>query len=57
MLLGLSDDQEFFRETTERFLVEQVPPDALRALRDDPAGFDPRVLAPRRRARAGPRCW
>ncbi len=41
MLLGLSDDQEFFRETTERFLVEQVPPDTLRGLRDDPAGFDP----------------
>ncbi len=40
MLLGLSDDQEFFRETTARFLVEQVPPDALRALRGDPAGFD-----------------
>ena len=28
--LGLSDDQEFFRETTERFLSEQVPPDAVR---------------------------
>ena len=41
MPLGLSEDQEFFRETTERFLAEQVPPDALRALRDDPAGFDP----------------
>ena len=41
MLLNLSDDQEFFRETTERFLTEQVPPDALRALRDDPTGFDP----------------
>jgi alkylation response protein AidB-like acyl-CoA dehydrogenase len=40
MLLGLSDDQEFFRATTERFLTEQVPPDTLRALRDDPAGFD-----------------
>ena len=41
MLLGLSEDQEFFRETTERFLAEQVPPDTVRALRDDPAGFDP----------------
>jgi alkylation response protein AidB-like acyl-CoA dehydrogenase len=41
MLLGLTEDQEFFRETTERFLTEQVPPDALRSLRDDPAGFDP----------------
>jgi alkylation response protein AidB-like acyl-CoA dehydrogenase len=41
MLVALTEDQEFFRETTERFLVELVPPDALRALRDDPAGFDP----------------
>jgi alkylation response protein AidB-like acyl-CoA dehydrogenase len=41
MLVALTDDQEFFRETTERFLVELVPPDASRALRDDPAGFDP----------------
>jgi alkylation response protein AidB-like acyl-CoA dehydrogenase len=37
----LSDDQEFFRETTARFLTEQVPPDVVRSLRDDPAGFDP----------------
>ena len=28
-------------ETTERFLAEQVPPDVVRSLRDDPAGFDP----------------
>ena len=41
MLLDLSGDQEFFRETTERFLAEQVPPDVVRSLRDDPAGFDP----------------
>ena len=41
MLLDLTEDQEFFRETTARFLTEQVPPDALRSLRDDPAGFDP----------------
>ncbi len=41
MLLGLTDDQEFFRATTDRFLLEQVPPDALRALRDDAAGFEP----------------
>ena len=41
MLLGLSQDQELFRETTERFLAEQVPSDTLRTLRDDPAGFDP----------------
>ena len=41
MLLNLSEDQQFFRETTDRFLTEQVPPDALRALRHDPTGFDP----------------
>ncbi len=41
MLLGLSEDQEFFRETTDRFLAEQAPPDAVRALRDDATGFDP----------------
>ncbi len=41
MFVALSEDQEFFRETTARFLTEQAPPDALRALRDDPAGFDP----------------
>ncbi len=41
MLLNLSEDQEFFRETTNRFLNEQVPPDAVRALRHDGRGFDP----------------
>ncbi len=41
MLLGLSDDQRFFQETTGRFLAEQAPPDAVRALRDDVSGFDP----------------
>jgi alkylation response protein AidB-like acyl-CoA dehydrogenase len=41
MLLNLSEDQEFFRETTDRFLTAQVPPDAVRALRHDTAGFDP----------------
>jgi alkylation response protein AidB-like acyl-CoA dehydrogenase len=40
MLLNLSEDQQFFRETTDRFLSEQVPPDAVRALRADPTGFD-----------------
>jgi alkylation response protein AidB-like acyl-CoA dehydrogenase len=40
MLLELSSDQEFFRETTERFLREQVPVTELRRLRHDPAGFD-----------------
>ena len=41
MLLGLTDDQEFFRETTARFLDEQATTDALRAARNDPGGFDP----------------
>jgi alkylation response protein AidB-like acyl-CoA dehydrogenase len=41
MLLNLSEDQQFFRETTDRFLTEQVPPDTLRQLRHDPIGFDP----------------
>jgi alkylation response protein AidB-like acyl-CoA dehydrogenase len=40
MLLGLSDDQEFFRDNTARFLAEQVPADTIRGLRDDPVGFD-----------------
>ncbi len=39
MLLDLSSDQEFFRETTARFLAERVPVAELRRLRDDPAGF------------------
>lgn len=41
MLLEPSSDQEFFRETTARFLTELVPVGRLRELRDDPAGFDP----------------
>jgi alkylation response protein AidB-like acyl-CoA dehydrogenase len=41
MLLGLSDDQQFFRETTARFLVEHAPSDTVRALRNDATGFDP----------------
>jgi len=41
MLLNLSEDQEFFRQTTDRFLTEQAPPDALRQLRHDPIGYDP----------------
>ena len=40
MLLELSADQEFFRETTARFLAELAPVDELRRRRDDPAGFD-----------------
>lgn len=41
MLLQLSSDQEFFRETTARFLTELVPVAEIRRLRDDPAGFAP----------------
>jgi alkylation response protein AidB-like acyl-CoA dehydrogenase len=40
MLINPTEEQEFFRATTERFLVEQSPPDALRGLRDDANGFD-----------------
>ncbi|WP_045877830.1 acyl-CoA dehydrogenase family protein [Pseudofrankia sp. DC12] len=40
MLVELSPDQEFFRETTAKFLQEQVPAEAVRRLRDDPAGHD-----------------
>jgi alkylation response protein AidB-like acyl-CoA dehydrogenase len=40
MLLALTDEQEFFRETTQRYLAERVPPDSLRAMRDDPMGFE-----------------
>jgi alkylation response protein AidB-like acyl-CoA dehydrogenase len=40
MLIYPTEDQEFFRGTTERFLMEHAPPDALRRLRDDVAGFD-----------------
>ena len=39
MLLERTPDQEFFRETTLRFLGEHVPPGEVRRLRDDPAGF------------------
>ncbi len=41
MLLELSPDQEFLRETTDRFLSDQVPPATIRTLRDDPVGYDP----------------
>ncbi len=39
MLLSLSSDQEFFRETTGRFLADRVPVAELRRLREDPQGF------------------
>jgi alkylation response protein AidB-like acyl-CoA dehydrogenase len=40
MLLGLSDDQQFFRETTARYLDEHASPAGLRRLRHDPVGFE-----------------
>jgi alkylation response protein AidB-like acyl-CoA dehydrogenase len=39
VLLQPSADQEFFRETTDRYLTDRVPVDELRRLRDDEAGF------------------
>jgi alkylation response protein AidB-like acyl-CoA dehydrogenase len=38
--LGLSEDQEFFRETTRKFLESEVPLAAVRRLGDTAAGFD-----------------
>src|SRR5579872_6842272 len=40
MLLDRTPDQEFFRETTARFLDEHVAGGDVRRLRDDPTGFD-----------------
>jgi alkylation response protein AidB-like acyl-CoA dehydrogenase len=40
MNLALSDDQQFFQETTRKFLEQEIPLTAVRALADDPAGFD-----------------
>lgn len=36
----ISSDQEFLQETTVKFLENEVPVGGLRALRDDPRGFD-----------------
>lgn len=41
MPLEVGTDQRFFLETTAKFLEEQAPPTAIRALRDDPLGYDP----------------
>jgi alkylation response protein AidB-like acyl-CoA dehydrogenase len=38
--LDLTSDQEFFRDTTARYLDERAPVGELRRLRDDPAGYD-----------------
>ena len=40
MDLALTDDQELFRETTQRFLAARWPVPALRSLLDDPLGLD-----------------
>jgi alkylation response protein AidB-like acyl-CoA dehydrogenase len=40
MELQLSDDEQLFYETTERFLEDKTPVAELRARRDDPVGYD-----------------
>ena len=40
MDVALSEDQEFFRDTTRKFLESEVPIDTVRKLADAPAGFD-----------------
>ena len=40
MDLGLSEDQEFFQETTRKFLESELPLAAVRRLADQPSGFD-----------------
>ena len=40
MELELTSDQEFFAETTTKFLEDKAPVVELRARRDDPVGFD-----------------
>jgi alkylation response protein AidB-like acyl-CoA dehydrogenase len=42
MLLNLTSDQEFFRDTTARFLGQLASPTEIRRLRNDAAGFGPR---------------
>jgi alkylation response protein AidB-like acyl-CoA dehydrogenase len=38
--LGLSEDQEFFRETTRKFLESELPLSGVRRLADQASGFD-----------------
>src|SRR3954449_9633859 len=40
MELVLTDDQEFFRDTTRKFLGSECPIPKVRALRPDPDGFE-----------------
>jgi alkylation response protein AidB-like acyl-CoA dehydrogenase len=42
MDIGLSQDQELFRATTQRFLETECPVTRVRDLQHDPSGFDPR---------------
>lgn len=41
MDLDLSEDQEFFRSTTRKFLEARCPISVVRSLEADPAGYDP----------------
>ena len=40
MLLELSEDQEFFRQNTAKFLADQMPISEVRRFRYDPSGFE-----------------
>jgi alkylation response protein AidB-like acyl-CoA dehydrogenase len=40
MDLDLSEDQEFFRDTTRKFLESEIPIESVRKLADHPAGFE-----------------
>ena len=40
MDLDLSEDQEFFRDTTRKFLESEIPVERVRKLADDPGGFE-----------------
>ena len=51
MEIGLSDDQQLFRETSRRALEEHSPLERVRELIDDPLGFDRAVWDAGRRAR------
>ena len=45
MLVELSSDQEALRDTTARYLDNEMPVDRVRGLRDDPAGYEPAYWA------------
>ncbi len=40
MDINLSDDQEFFRQTTQKFLSSEAPLETVRKMADTPSGFD-----------------